>query len=97
MDQQGSAHWSAYVSAYRDLADLCLWGGLNAVNIFLKREQGDARMRKVRTVLQEPPGRIGGKRRIEGNKDIIYASTHPAATPNMQESRTSAAAQSGDK
>jgi hypothetical protein len=33
MDRQGSAHWSAYVSAYRDLADLCLWGGLNAVSV----------------------------------------------------------------
>jgi hypothetical protein len=27
MDGQGSAHWSAYTSAYQDLADLCLWGG----------------------------------------------------------------------
>jgi hypothetical protein len=25
------AHWSAYTSAYQDLADLCLRGGLNAV------------------------------------------------------------------
>jgi hypothetical protein len=31
MDVQGSAHWSAYTSAYQDLADLCLRGGLNAV------------------------------------------------------------------
>ncbi|KAJ6578560.1 hypothetical protein B0H19DRAFT_1063028 [Mycena capillaripes] len=31
MDQQGLAHMSAYASAYWDLADLCLWGGLNAV------------------------------------------------------------------
>jgi hypothetical protein len=31
MDRQGSAHWSAYTSAYRNPADLCLWGGLNAV------------------------------------------------------------------
>ncbi|KAJ6618919.1 hypothetical protein B0H10DRAFT_1947134 [Mycena sp. CBHHK59/15] len=31
MDWQGSAHWSAYASAYRDPADLCLRGGLNAV------------------------------------------------------------------
>jgi hypothetical protein len=33
MDGQGSAHWSDYASAYRDLADLCLQGGLNTVNI----------------------------------------------------------------
>jgi hypothetical protein len=31
MDGQGSANWSAYTSAYQDLADLCLRGGLNAV------------------------------------------------------------------
>jgi hypothetical protein len=31
MDGQGLAHWSAYTSAYWDLADLCLWRGLNAV------------------------------------------------------------------
>ncbi|KAJ7912917.1 hypothetical protein B0H13DRAFT_2659853 [Mycena leptocephala] len=37
MDWQGSAHWSAYVSAYRDLADLCLWGGLNAVILLTTR------------------------------------------------------------
>jgi hypothetical protein len=33
MDGQGSAHWSAYTSAYQDLADLCLRGGLNAVKV----------------------------------------------------------------
>jgi hypothetical protein len=30
MDRQRSA-WSAYTYAYWDPADLCLWGGLNAV------------------------------------------------------------------
>jgi hypothetical protein len=38
MDGKGSAHWSAYTSAYQDLADLCLQGGLNAVMMVLVTE-----------------------------------------------------------
>ncbi|KAJ7467067.1 hypothetical protein FB451DRAFT_1369502 [Mycena latifolia] len=36
--RQGSAHWSAYTSAYWDPADLCLQGGLNAVTTFRSEE-----------------------------------------------------------
>jgi hypothetical protein len=39
MDRQGSAHWSAYTSAYWDPADLCLQGGLNAVRGSIDREK----------------------------------------------------------